>query len=200
MLPAFTNAIDDLARSGWHTADTFFEPQLLNDLRQTILQLQQAEAFRPAQIGKGPHQTRQAEVRGDWIRWLSDHGDFAATKKYLHVLDEFRQSLNRELFLGAHEYEAHFSIYPPGSFYRKHLDRHRHQPHRLLTTTLYLNQGYEEQQGGALVLEDRKAQIVAKIAPQWGRFVCFLSADFPHQVMPTTVERYSLTGWMRSRS
>src|SRR5690606_28561151 len=128
-------------------------------------------------------QARVSEIRGDWIHWLSDEGDFPATKEYLAIMEEFRQCLNRELFLGAQEYEAHFAIYPAGTFYRKHLDRHRQNPHRLLTTTLYLNQDYHSEQGGALLMEDLKQQPVATLMPEWGRFVCFLAADFPHEVL-----------------
>lgn len=199
MQAAFVRAIEDIKKQGWHTSTDFFTQDLLIDLRATLLLLNEQEAFRPAKIGKGKNKTRAPEIRGDWIRWLSESGDFAATREYLKILDDFRTTLNREVFLGASEYEAHFAIYPAGAFYKKHLDRHREQPHRLLTTTLYLNQDYHVEQGGGLIIEDLKQNIVAEIRPEWGRFVCFAAAEFPHQVLPTTVNRYSLTGWMRTQ-
>jgi SM-20-related protein len=198
--PAFIKAIDDLASEGWHSSFNFFPQELIQELRHVLLKLQEQEAFTPAKIGKGKNKKRIPEIRGDYIRWLSQSGDFPATVAYLNYIDEFKKVLNRELFIGVHEYEAHFAIYPAGTFYKKHLDRHKQNPHRLLTTTLYLNQDYHLEQGGILVLENLKNEVIAHIAPEWGRFVCFLSADFPHQVMPTTVARYSLTGWLRSQS
>lgn len=199
MNSAFSRAIDDLVKQGWHSCLDFFDQELLKDLRKTLLHLQEEDAFRPAKVGKGKQETRHSEIRGDWIRWLSDSGDFTSTKTYLDIMDQFKQALNRELFLGVHEYEAHFAIYPAGAFYKKHLDRHRQTPHRLLTTTLYLNHDYSLEQGGAIEIEDLKGNHITTLMPEWGRFVCFLSADFPHQVLPTTVKRYSLTGWMRTQ-
>lgn len=199
MSHAFHRAIDDLVKQGWHTSLDFFDQDLLHDLRARLLQLKEDEAFRPAKVGKGLGETRAPAIRGDWIRWLSEAGDFPSTKAYLAQLDVFRVMLNRELFIGAAEYEAHFAIYPAGTFYKKHLDRHRDTPHRVITTSLYLNHDYEASQGGALVMEDLERNHIATLLPQWGRFVCFISADFPHQVEPTTVDRYSLTGWMRTR-
>lgn len=196
---AFDQAINDLVEKGWHTSLDFFPSSLLHELRQTLLTLKEQEEFRHALVGKGKGKTYAPSIRGDLIRWLSDTGDFPSTQQYLNYLNEFRLRLNRELYLGIHEYEAHFAIYPKGTFYKKHLDRHRDNPHRVLTTTLYLNQDYHTQQGGALILEDLKQAKIATLLPEWGRFVCFLSADFPHQVLPTTVERFSLTGWMRER-
>ncbi|MBH47907.1 MAG: hypothetical protein CME71_07015 [Halobacteriovorax sp.] len=194
----FIAAIEHLSEYGWYSSNDFFEPELLEDLRSTLLSLRDSDAFEPAKIGKGSKKKRIPEVRGDWIRWLSEIGDFPATKAYLAQVDEFRLALNQNVFLGASEYEAHFAIYPSNTFYKKHLDRHRDTPHRILTTTLYLNKDYSPEQGGQLEIEDLKQNKIATVLPNWGTFVCFSSAEFPHQVLPTKVERYSLTGWMRS--
>ena len=35
--------------------------------------------------------------------------------------------------------------------------------------------------------------------PQAGTLALFLSADMPHEVLPATRERLSLTGWFRRR-
>lgn len=196
---AFSNAIEDLSHKGWHTSMSFFSQELLEDIRMVLLKLKDQDAFTPAKIGKGLRSKRIPEIRGDWIRWLSQAGDSLATQEYLARLNQFRDILNRHVFLGAGEYEAHFAIYPAQSFYKKHLDRHAKSPHRILTTTLYLNKDYIPEQGGELVMQDLQNNHIATISPDWGKFICFSSAEFPHQVLPTKVERYSLTGWMRSR-
>ncbi|PIP88616.1 MAG: hypothetical protein COW01_13840 [Bdellovibrionales bacterium CG12_big_fil_rev_8_21_14_0_65_38_15] len=195
----FTKVAEDLINYGWHSSLDFFPNPLLEDLRGTLLHLNENELFRPAKVGKGIKQKRVAEIRGDWIKWLSEAGDYPSTKIYLEVMNEFRLVLNRELLMAASEFEAHFAIYPKNTFYKKHLDRHKNNPHRLITTTLYLNKNYEDKQGGALIVEDLHKNHVVTLNPHWGRFVCFISSDFPHEVQTTTVERYSLTGWMRSR-
>tara|TARA_R110000868_G_scaffold306986_4_gene568441 strand:- start:640 stop:1239 length:600 start_codon:yes stop_codon:yes gene_type:complete len=196
--PAFIAAIDHLRECGWYSSDHFFDANLLEELRSTLLSLKDKDAFVPAKIGKGAKRKRIPQVRGDWIRWLSQIGDFPSTKAYLERIDQFRLALNREVFLGASEYESHFAIYPANTGYKKHLDRHRDTPHRILTTTLYLNKDYTPEQGGQLDIEDLQRNPVATVLPSWGTFVCFASAEFPHQVRATKVERYSLTGWMRS--
>lgn len=195
----FSQAAEDLIKQGWHSSLNFFPTSLLEDLRSTLLFLNGKDLFRPAKIGKGKDQERVSEIRGDWIKWLSEAGDFPSTKLYLEVMNEFRTVLNRELLMAASEFEAHFAIYPKNTFYKKHLDQHRNNPHRLITTTLYLNKNYHEDQGGALVVEDLLKNHIVTLNPNWGRFVCFISSQFPHEVKTTTVARYSLTGWMRSR-
>lgn len=37
------------------------------------------------------------------------------------------------------------------------------------------------------------------VLPEAGTLVLFLSADLPHEVLPATRERLSLTGWLRRR-
>ena len=37
------------------------------------------------------------------------------------------------------------------------------------------------------------------VLPEAGTLVVFLSADLPHEVLPATRERLSLTGWLRRR-
>jgi SM-20-related protein len=38
------------------------------------------------------------------------------------------------------------------------------------------------------------------IAPLMNRFALFLSADMPHEVLPASRERLSLTGWFKRRA
>ncbi|MCO6705038.1 2OG-Fe(II) oxygenase, partial [Streptomyces sp. CHB9.2] len=37
------------------------------------------------------------------------------------------------------------------------------------------------------------------VLPLGGSLVCFLSGQLPHEVLPATRERLSLTGWFRRR-
>jgi SM-20-related protein len=112
-----------------------------------------------------------------------------------------RLALNRELQLGLFEYECHFARYAPGAFYRKHVDRFSRDSRRRLSSILYLNPAWAAADGGALRLYMERTPESARvdIAPAGGTLVLFLSERFPHEVLPATRERLSLTGWFKTR-
>jgi SM-20-related protein len=139
----------------------------------------------------------QEGVRGDHIQWL-ETGQCAAGDRYLAMLDDLRGQLNQALYLGLEDYEGHFALYPPGTFYQKHLDRFRDDDRRAVSAVFYLNSDWLPEQGGALRLylaDGRELDVL----PEAGTLVLFLSADLPHEVLPATRERLSLTGWLRRR-
>ena len=93
------------------------------------------------------------------------------------------------------------ALYPPGSFYRKHLDQFRGVAHRKVSAILYLNPAWSVDDGGELrlYLEPAGEGEYRDIAPLGGTLVCFRSDRFHHEVLPTRRERRSLTGWFRVR-
>ncbi|MEF1189887.1 2OG-Fe(II) oxygenase, partial [Vibrio parahaemolyticus] len=38
---------------------------------------------------------------------------------------------------------------------------------------------------------------IATIPPRGGRLLVFLSEQFPHEVLPTNAQRFSIAGWFR---
>jgi SM-20-related protein len=136
-------------------------------------------------------------VRGDRIQWL-ETGQDAACDQYLTIMDGLRQALNQGLYLGLEDFESHFALYPPGAFYLKHLDRFRDNDRRTVSVVLYLNQDWQAEQGGALRLYLVGGETF-DVLPQAGSLLVFLSAQMPHEVLPATRERLSLTGWFRRR-
>jgi SM-20-related protein len=102
------------------------------------------------------------------------------------------------LYLGLEDFESHFALYPPGAFYLKHLDRFRDNDRRTVSAVLYLNQDWQAEQGGALRLYLADGE-TRDVLPQAGSLLVFLSADMPHEVLPATRDRLSLTGWFRRR-
>ena len=112
--------------------------------------------------------------------------------------DELRQALNQAFYLGLADYESHFAHYPPGAFYQKHLDRFRDDDRRTVSAVLYLNDDWQADQGGALRLYPDGGEPL-DVLPEAGTLVLFMSADLPHEVLPATRERLSLTGWFRRR-
>jgi hypothetical protein len=67
---------------------------------------------------------------------------------------------------------------------------------RAVTAILYLNQNWEEKDGGCLrvTLENNKGEV--DIAPAWGRVVLFDCRRIVHEVRPTDAKRWALTAWI----
>lgn len=195
--PLLSNIVDDLAKRGWSLQPLFAPQSLTLELADECRQRAARGALVPAGIGRGSAQAVREGIRGDRIEWL-EPGQSPVCDRYLGRLDELRLALNRGLYLGLEDYEGHFALYPPGAFYQKHLDRFRDDDRRAVSAVLYLNQDWRPEQGGALrlYLEDGTTR---DVLPQAGSLLVFLSADLPHEVLPASRERLSLTGWFRRR-
>jgi len=110
--------------------------------------------------------------------------------------------LNRQLFLGLFDYECHFAHYPPGAFYKRHLDAFKGGGNRTVTVVLYLNQAWDEAWGGELLIyqDEQAEQPFQRVGAHYGRAVIFLSDRFPHEVVAASRDRYSIAGWFRINS
>lgn len=158
-----------------------------------------SKAFHSAGIGREQDIQVNNFIRRDRIRWLDQQHTPAMF--YFEWMEQLRERLNRELFLGLFDYECHYAHYPKGAFYKKHLDSFRGSSNRKLTTILYLNPDWQSGDGGELVLyhEDGNS-VIETVSPTFGTMVIFLSEEFPHEVLPASRSRYSLTGWFRVNS
>jgi SM-20-related protein len=146
-------------------------------------------------VGRGGARAERSEIRGDRTRWLEVSQASAAQHAYFDQMNALRSGLNRELMLGLDELEAHFAMYIPGTRYARHRDRFRDDDLRVLSSVLYLNEDWHEDDGGALrlYLPDRHLDIY----PSAGKLVLFLSADFEHEVLAAARDRFSIAGWFR---
>ncbi len=164
-------------------------------LREDLDRLQAAGALASAAIGRGASLGQRADIRGDATLWLDDARTGPAAAAFLASLDGLRIELNRRLFLGADQVEAHYAAYPPGARYARHRDRFRDDDARVISFVAYLNPDWRDDDGGALRLSLEGGDI--DIAPRTGS-VCFLS-ELEHEVLPATRERRSIAAWMRRR-
>ncbi|TBW13226.1 2OG-Fe(II) oxygenase [Azotobacter chroococcum subsp. isscasi] len=196
--PLLLRIVDDLSGPGWSEQSIFLPAELTEALAETCRARAAAGELTPAAIGRGDRQLVQEGVRGDYTAWL-EPGQCAPGDAWLALMESLRQTLNRELFLGLEELECHFALYPPGAFYQRHLDRFRDDDSRTVTVVLYLNETWQPDEGGELRLYLPNGR-VHDVMPQGGSLACFMSADFPHEVLPATRERLSLTGWFRRRA
>jgi SM-20-related protein len=136
-------------------------------------------------------------VRGDYIQWIDKSTAPPELLVYLDRLHELALFLNRSLFLSLKDAEVHMTVYPAGTFYKRHLDQFRKDDHRILSVICYLNENWTESDGGQLrlYLDDENLDV----QPTAGTLVCFRSDQLEHEVLPARRQRLSLTGWMLDR-
>ncbi|MCW8106977.1 2OG-Fe(II) oxygenase [Alteromonas ponticola] len=155
--------------------------------------------YREAGIGRGEDQINNRFVRTDEICWITGESD--AGKLWLDWASELKSYLNRRLFLGLFSFESHFAHYPPGAFYKRHVDSFKGNTNRVLSLVTYLNSNWAIDDGGELVLyRDENDQVGTRVVPLMGTLALFLSEDFPHEVLPAARDRYSVAGWFRVNS
>ncbi|MDF2529955.1 MAG: 2OG-Fe(II) oxygenase [Gammaproteobacteria bacterium] len=189
----------ELADQAWSVQTDFFDHSLIQSLKQTALDYKNQDLFNSAKIGQGPQARFNPAVRSDQTYWIqAQHSQ--AERVFWQEMEQIRLHLNQALMLGLFEYEAHFAHYAKGSFYQKHLDRFQAQASRRVSTVVYLNDTWQSQDGGELVLYDKQDQMLAQIMPTAGTLVSFLSDAIPHEVKPANRERWSIAGWFRTRS
>jgi SM-20-related protein len=187
---------DALVEKGYLLLDAALSPALANALRSEALMLD-ADEWAAAGVGRRhDHQVMRA-VRNDRICWLEP--SMPAARQFLEQMGQLQQWLNRNLFMGLFDFEAHYACYPPGHFYRRHVDAFRGRSNRILTVVYYLNDGWKQGDGGELWLypDDISTQPVEVVAPRFNRMLVFLSERFPHEVRPARTTRYSIAGWFR---
>lgn len=160
-----------------------------------------AGEFHAAGIGRGAARVQRSDVRGDRILWLDPSSAGSVRQPFWQALDALRGALNETLLLGLFSFEAHYALYPPGAFYRRHRDQFRggaaSSDVRVISCAMYLNEGWTLADGGALRIYDDER--VREVLPVAGTLVCFLSDRFEHEVLSATRERLALTGWFRRR-
>lgn len=192
----FDRIADALCDHGYAVVDNALSPDLLERLFLHVSGMADRQLQR-AGIGRDRAHQLNRFVRGDLTRWLT--ADTEPDRTLLGWMEELRQGINRRLFLGLFDYEAHYARYRPGTFYRLHRDAFANDGgDRVLSTVLYLNPGWTVEDGGELRLyDDHQPVPCERLLPVFGRLLVFLSERFPHEVRPTRRTRYSVAGWFR---
>lgn len=202
-MPTPADAIASAIRDrGWAVVQDAFSPAETRALGEDLRANGRAGQLRPAGIGHGAERQLRADIRGDQILWLDPASASPPQRAYQERMEALRLAINRETYLGLFDLESHFAVYPPGSFYRRHLDRFRDDSARTVSCILYLNEEWQPQDGGQLrlYLDDAGTEAHLDIEPVAGTLVVFLSGRFWHEVLPTRRERMSVTGWFRTRT
>ena len=150
--------------------------------------------FKKAGVGKSQEKQINEAIRGDYIQWIDKATAQPPVQAYLNKLTELISFVNQSLFLSLKDYEVHMTIYPAGSFYKRHLDQFKKDDHRKLSLICYLNENWKEEEGGQLRIYQQQKHF--DILPVAGRLVCFRSDQLEHEVLPAIRPRLSLTGWI----
>lgn len=166
-------------------------------LGEDLSRLERDGAMAPAATGRGTGRTLQPALRGDRTLWLDDARCGDAAGVFLSRIDAMRVGLNERLFLGLAEVEAHYARYAPGTGYARHRDRFRDDDARVVSLVAYLNDGWNDADGGALRLHFDEGTL--DVLPLGGTAVCFRS-ELEHEVLPAHRERLSIAAWFRRPS
>lgn len=193
---AFASAAEGLRQRGWWVGHGALDENLVEVLRGDLWSLIEADELHRAGIGRDRDFQIDRSIRSDRVFWLTRERPVQA--RFLDRMEQLRLALNRELFLGLFEFEAHYAHYPPGGHYQKHLDSFRGAANRLVSAVTYLTDNWQPGDGGELVIYDEDGHApLATVEPRAGTFVLFLSEEVPHEVLPSRTDRTSIAGWFR---
>jgi SM-20-related protein len=187
----FDTIAQDLVTQGFSVQPNALPPELAQSLQQQA----QATDFCKAGIGRNSDHALNDTIRSDEICWITEATEAGA--HWLNWAEALKTYLNQRLFLGLFSFESHFAHYAPGDFYKKHVDAFRGETNRVLSLVVYLNEDWQAEHGGELVIYNEHGDELHRVSPELGTIVVFLSEEFPHEVLPAQRDRYSIAGWFR---
>lgn len=190
----YEKIIVDLESNGFAVTDFFIDEGTLKGLRRKIDIIEKQNLFAPARIGNRNIIENQ-EKRKDKIYWINQNQGFFE-RLFLKKINSFFTYLNIHCFTGIKTCEFHLAKYESGSFYKKHLDSFSRENQRKFSIITYLNEKWEREDGGELVLYPLGKEPIT-ILPEFGKTVVFRSEEILHEVKPTNKTRYSITGWLK---
>ncbi len=198
LLPYEEVAID-IAEKGYSILDGFFSNEEVAAVLKVLDHQREDGEFKKAGIGSGADYQQLHGLRGDFIHWIEPASASAPVKVFLDRVTELMGALNQVCYLGLKDFETHFTFYPAGSRYARHLDQFKGDGHRRISFICYLNMDWKPGDGGELrmFLPDGNGQEQGlDIQPLAGRLACFRADTVEHEVLLAHKTRYSLTGWM----
>ncbi len=188
---------DGLAEKGYAIIDSFLDTPEVEAILNTDEFKSSKLQFKKAGIGKQQERQIHETIRGDYIQWIDPDAAPPPVKIYFERLRDLICYVNQSLFLSLKDAEVHMTLYPVGTFYKRHLDQFRSDDHRKLSVICYLNRDWKQEYGGQLRLYLPEGP--QDVLPLSGRLVCFRSDQIEHEVLPATRDRLSLTGWIIDR-
>jgi len=191
----FDTLIDSFINNNVGIADHFLSESLAGNLKANLGKLFKDKLLLSAGTGNESVVSHNKLVRGDSIYWLDRKHNDIHENEFFDLMDLFVDYLNSTCYTGITGYEFHYTLYEKGSFYQKHLDQFRYNGSRQYSMVMYLNSDWQEIDGGELRIYN--AGVTQNIAPINGKSVFFKSSELEHEVLLTTTNRMSITGWLK---
>lgn len=175
----------------------FFIPEPLFAALRNHLEEQYFDGqFTVAGIGDVNNRVVNSTIRRDKIFWIDSSTKIKAEQEFIELVEGFILYLNRTCYTGINAYEFHYAVYEPGTFYKRHKDQFKTNSARKFSLVSYLNDDWQETDGGNLMLYPNEETIVS-IPPTAGKTVFFKSDEMEHEVAVCTRPRLSITGWLK---
>jgi SM-20-related protein len=200
--PLYEKVITDLMEQQYSIVENFFTDKEVLALRESLIAKYDEDRFKKSAIGNMANEVVIEAIRGDFIYWLDEQNCNPAEQAFFTKIIDFKDYLNRTCFMGIADQEFHYAVYPPGTFYKRHLDSFQNDNRRKISVVCYLNhEDWQPEFGGELTIyktaDGRDEEL--NIYPVQGRMVVFESQLLEHEVKPVKQERLSITGWLKSR-
>jgi SM-20-related protein len=176
--------------------DHFLSIELAGQLRQNLLDLDQAGRMKAAGIGNQRIKDTSQIKRGDKIFWIENDTTIPSERAFLDQVDAFIHYLNDSCYTGINAYEFHYALYETESSYQRHTDQFQNNSDRKFSLINYLNTDWLEDDGGELCIY--QPDKIEKILPRMQKAVFFKSDTSEHEVCKSSRPRMSLTGWLKS--
>jgi SM-20-related protein len=191
----FNTLIDSFIDNKVGITQNFISKQLSLQLKQNLTDFYTGNLFNQAGTGNDQKISHNLNIRGDMIYWLDRKHNDQYENAFFDVMDKFVFHLNNTCYTGITGYEFHYTLYPKGSFYKKHLDQFKTNDSRKYSMIIYLNEDWLEEDGGELCIHHVNS--LQNISPQNGKSVFFKSSELEHEVLFTNKPRMSITGWLK---
>lgn len=173
----------------------FVSEELVKELRDQLQKNFENGKMHPAGIGNKFVHQKNAEVRGDVIKWIENDSQLAVEQRFIAIVKEFIDYLNRTCYTGINDFEFHYALYDVGSFYKPHIDQFKSDSGRKYSFVMYLNENWDVKDGGQFVAHLEGSEI--QILPEGGT-VCFFASDqVKHEVQLAHRKRMSIAGWLK---
>ena len=195
MEKVFDTLIESFIDNKVGIAQNFISAQLSSQLKQSLIACHAKDLFNHAGTGNEGVLKHDNAVRSDMIYWLDRKHNSSCENAFFDVIDRFILHLNNTCYTGLTDYEFHYTLYPQGSFYKKHLDQFKSNDSRKYSMIIYLNEGWVTSDGGELCIHHLTG--LQNIVPEEGKSVFFDSHELEHEVLCTNKPRMSITGWLK---
>lgn len=192
----FDAILNQLDEKGFAVVDEFISQQSVETLLRYGHDAIDNGEFNQAGIGRQQGFHTNDAIRKDHVHWLTQQTIQQECPQLYNHINSLIEQLNRICFSGINQCEFHLANYEPGAYYKRHLDQFKNNGDRRFTIIVYLNNQWQTQDGGQLVVYGDKGS--QTILPQAGRLVFFPSDKLEHEVLPANRARWSFTGWLKT--